>query len=80
MQELKPLFVEILLLAQAMGFLKLGHVSLDGTKVKANASKHSTLSWGHIQKLEARLREEVEELMRLAQRAAVTVSPHPTKV
>ena len=80
MQELKPLFVEILLLAQAMGFLKLGHVSLDGTKVKANASKHSALSWGHIQKLEARLREEVEELMRLAQRAAVTASPHPTKV
>ena len=50
LQELKPLFVEILLLAQAMGFLKLGRVSLDGTKVKANASKHSALSWGHIQK------------------------------
>ena len=69
LQELKPLFVEILLLAQAMGFLKLGRVSLDGTKVKANASKHSALSWGHIQKLEARLREEVEELMRLAEAA-----------
>ena len=38
LEELKPLFVEILLLAQAMGFLKLGRVSLDGTKVKANAS------------------------------------------
>ena len=67
--ELKPLFVEILLLAQAMGFLKLGRVSLDGTKVKANASRHSALSWGHIRKLEARLREEVEELMRLAEAA-----------
>ena len=69
LQELKPLFVEILLLAQAMGFLKLGRVSLDGTKVKANASKHSALRWGHIRKLEARLREEVEELMRLAEAA-----------
>jgi transposase len=69
LEELKPLFVEILLLAQAMGFLKLGRVSLDGTKVKANASKHSALSWGHIQKLEAQLREEVEELMRLAEEA-----------
>ena len=61
--------MEILLLAQAMGFLKLGRVSLDGTKVKANASKHSALSWGHIQKLEARLREEVDELMQLAEEA-----------
>ena len=69
LEELKPLFVEILLLAQAMGFLKLGRVSLDGTKVKANASKHSALSWGHIQKLEARLREEVDELMQLAEEA-----------
>ena len=69
LEELKPLFVEILLLAQAMGFLKLGRVSLDGTKVKANASKHSALSWGHIQKLEARLREEVGELMQLAEEA-----------
>ena len=52
LKQLKPLFVEILLLAQTMGFLKLGRVTLDGTKVKANASKHSALSWGHIQKLE----------------------------
>ena len=44
-------------------------MSLDGTKVKANASKHSALSWGHIQKLEARLREEVDELMQLAEEA-----------
>ena len=69
LEQLKPLFVEILLLAQAMGFLKLGRVSLDGTKVKANACKHSALSWGHIQKLEAQLREEVEELMRMAEEA-----------
>lgn len=67
--QLEEQFVEILLLAQAMGFLQLGRVTLDGTKVKANASKHSALSWGHIRKLEKRLREEVQELMRLAEQA-----------
>ncbi|MGH9340398.1 MAG: hypothetical protein ACRD1R_12615, partial [Acidobacteriota bacterium] len=41
--DLRPLFVQILVLAQAIGLLKLGRVSLDGTKVKANASKHSAL-------------------------------------
>ena len=69
LEQLKPLFVEILLLAQTMGFLKLGRVTLDGTKIKANASKHSALSWGHIQKLEKQLREEVQELMGLAEKA-----------
>lgn len=69
LEELKPLFVEILLPARAMGFLKLGRVSLDGTKVLANASKHSALSWGHIQKLERQLGEEVEELLRRAEAA-----------
>ena len=69
LEQLKPLFVEILLLAQTMRFLKLGRVTLDGTKVKANASKHRALSWGHIQKLEKQLREEVQELMRLAEKA-----------
>ena len=63
LEQLKPLFVEILLLAQTMGFLKLGRVTLDGTKVKG------ALSWGHIQKLEKQLREEVQELMGLAEKA-----------
>jgi transposase len=69
LNQLKPLFVEILMLAQTMGFLKLGRVSLDGTKVKANASKHSALSWGHIAKLEKHLKAEVAELMRMAGKA-----------
>lgn len=72
LEQLKPLFVEILLLAQTIGLLKLGRVSLDGTKVKANASKHSALSWGHIQKLEEQLRQEVDELMRMAEEADTT--------
>ena len=67
--QLKPLFVQILLLAREMGLLKIGKVSLDGTKVKANASKHHALSWDHACKIEQQLRTEVEELMRLAEQA-----------
>jgi len=51
LKELAPLFVEILLVAEAMGLLKLGNVSLDGTKIKANASKHKALSWEYANKL-----------------------------
>lgn len=69
LNQLKPLFVEILMLARAMDILKLGRVTLDGTKVKANASKHSALSWGHISKLEKHLKGEVAELMRMAEKA-----------
>jgi transposase len=67
--ELEALFVEILLVAQAMGLVKLGTVSLDGTKIKANASKHKALSWEHANRIEAQLKDEVEELMRLAEQA-----------
>jgi transposase len=64
--ELSVLFVQILAVAQQMGVLKVGKVSLDGTKVHANASKHSALSWEHANKIEAQLRAEVAELLRLA--------------
>lgn len=69
LDQLQPLFVQILMLAHEMGFLKLGKVSLDGTKVKANASKHHAMSWGHACKLEQQLQNEVQELMRLAAKA-----------
>jgi transposase len=69
LDQLKPLFVQILMLAHEMGLMKLGKVSLDGTKIKANASKHHALSWGHACKLEKQLQAEVQELMRLAQKA-----------
>jgi len=52
-----------------MGCLKLGKVSLDGTKIKANASKHRALSWKHACKLEAQLKTEVEELLKQAEEA-----------
>jgi len=64
--ELEDLFVQVLSLAQAMKLVKLGQISLDGTKIKANASKHKALSYGHIEKLEAQLREEVQALLKKA--------------
>ena len=69
LEQLKPLFVQILMLAREMGLLKLGKVSLDGTKIKANASKHHALSWNHACKLEEQLQAEVNELIRLAEQA-----------
>ena len=69
LDELAALFTQVLLVAQAMGLLKLGTVSLDGTKLKANASKHKALSFEHASRLEAQLKGEVEELLRLAKQA-----------
>ncbi|MGZ8952065.1 MAG: transposase [Methylobacter sp.] len=68
-QEIENLFVEILVLAEAMGLLKLGTVSLDGTKIKANASKHKALSWEYANQLEAQFKQEVDILMKLAEAA-----------
>jgi len=73
--ELKPLFVQILSLAHEMKLFKLGKISLDGTKVKANASKHQALSWQYANKLEKQLKGEVEELLRQAERADQSVIP-----
>ncbi len=67
--DLKPLFVQILLIAQQMGVFKLSTVSLDGTKIKANASKHRALSWEYACKLEQQLTGEVEALLRQADAA-----------
>ena len=69
LKELERMFVEILVLAKELGTLQVGTVSLDGTKIKANASKHKALSWKYAQALEKQLREEVEELLRLAETA-----------
>jgi transposase len=75
LKELEALFVEILVVAEAMGLVKLGTVSLDGTKIKANASKRKALSWDYANKLEAQLKQEVEELMRLAEEAVQCSRP-----
>lgn len=68
-------FVQILLIAKEAGWLKLGHVSLDGTKIKANASKHKALSYKYACQLEEQLKKEVAELMSLAEQADNTELP-----
>lgn len=75
LQELEGLFVQLLVMAKVMGILKLGTVSLDGTKVKANASKHKAMSWGYANQLEAQLRGEVQELLRRAEQADAEDAP-----
>ena len=64
--ELKELFVQILFIAHELGVLKLGDISLDGSKFQANASKHKAMSWGYANRLEAQLQKEVERLLELA--------------
>jgi len=67
--QLRKLFMEILAIAHQMKVLKLGKVSIDGTKIQANASKHKALSYGHACKLEERLEAEVAELLQKAESA-----------
>ena len=69
LRELAGLFVQILMIARQMNMLKLGSVSLDGSKVKANASKHKALSYEHACKLETQLKSEVAELLKKAESA-----------
>jgi transposase len=68
---LKKLFVQVLKLCQKAGLVKLGHVALDGTKVKANASKHKAMSYERMVKKEEELQAEVEELLRQAEEVDV---------
>ena len=75
LEELGGVFLQVLELASEMKLLKLGTVSLDGTKVHANASRHSALSHGHIVKLETQLRAEVQELLATAEQADQTDIP-----
>jgi transposase len=69
LKQIEGLFVEVLKLAGEMGVLKLGTVALDGTKVHANASRHSALSYEHAGKIETQLKAEVAELLAKAEAA-----------
>lgn len=69
LKDIEVLMVQVLMIARTMGVLKLGNIALDGSKLKANASKHSALSYGHIKKLEEQLKGEVKKLMELAEAA-----------
>jgi transposase len=63
LSELQDLFVEVLRLCQKAGLVKLGHVSLDGTKIKANASRHKAMSYERMQEEQKRLRKEIRGLL-----------------
>jgi len=67
--EITDLFVQVLVIAHEMGLLKLGNISLDGSKIHADASKSHAVSYGRLLELEQRLRTEVEELMALGEQA-----------
>lgn len=69
LQALSELFVQVLRLCQRAGLVKLGHVSLDGTKVRANASKHKGMSYGRMEKKVVELEAEVAALLRRAESA-----------
>lgn len=69
LQALSDLFVQVLRLCQKAGLVKLGHVALDGTKMRANASKHKAMSYGRMEEKVVELEEQVEELLRAAEAA-----------
>lgn len=66
---LEGLFVQVLRLCERAGLVKLGHVALDGTKIKANASKHKAMSYGHMKKREKELEAEVKRWLAAAEAA-----------
>ena len=67
LEALSGLFLQVLAFCQGAGMVKLGHVALDGTKVRANASKHQAMSYQRMKEKEKRLQDEVDELLRRAQ-------------
>jgi transposase len=69
LKELGELFVQVVKLAKEMGLVKLGTIAVDGTKVKANASRHKAMSYGHMLKSEAQLKKEIGALLEKARQA-----------
>ena len=69
LKALAELFVQVLRLCQAAGLVKLGHVAVDGTKLKANASRHKAMSYGRMKKTEPKLAAEVEAWLKAAEAA-----------
>jgi transposase len=67
--ELSQLFEQVVRLAREMGLVKLGTIAVDGTKLKANASRHRAMSYGHMRKTEAELKAQIDALLKRAQQA-----------
>ena len=68
LEVLGGMFVQVLRLCQKAGLVKLGHVALDGTKIKANASKHKAMSYERMCKAEQELEQEVKRLLKQAEK------------
>lgn len=69
LNELAGLFVQVVKLARELGLVKLGTIAVDGTKVKANASRHKAMSYGYMMKAEAELKAQIDALLNKAQAA-----------
>jgi len=67
LEALSGLFTQALLLCSEAGLVKLGHVAIDGTKIKANASKHKAMSYKRMNETETRLQQEIDALLRQAE-------------
>src|SRR5271169_5487250 len=75
LKQIEALFVQVLLMAREMGVLKLGTVALDGSKIHADASRHSALSYERAGQIEMQLREEVAKLTAMAEAADQADAP-----
>ena len=69
LKEPGELFVQVVKLAREMGLVKLGTIAVDGTKIKANASRHKAMSYGHMLKAEAELKRQIDALLERARQA-----------
>ncbi|HLA44496.1 MAG TPA: transposase, partial [Aggregatilineales bacterium] len=69
LSEIKEVFVQVLVVAQSAGVLKLGNISLDGSKIHADASKSRAVSYKRLLELEQGLHQEIDELFVLAEQA-----------
>lgn len=79
-KEISELFTQILMIAKDAQWLKMGTISLDGTKMKANASKHKALSYEYACKLEKQLKSEVDELLKMAEKADAEDQPEELSI
>ena len=79
-KEISNLFTQILMIAKEAQWLKMGTISLDGTKMKANASKHKALSYEYACKLEKQLKSEVDELLKMAEKADAEEQPEELSI
>jgi len=77
LKELSDLFVQVVKLARELGLVKLGTVAIDGTKVKANASRHKAMSYERMQQSEAELKSQIDALLQRAKRSDEAEADEP---